>query len=74
MIVRQKGKVAVVNLLMEQSGKMFPMPKELPELNDLCEYCRHHPQYCGTTINECELLLGNEGYSEAKFQLKKVWE
>jgi hypothetical protein len=50
------------------------MPKELPELNTLCEYCKYHPQYCGTTINECELLLGNGGESEVKFQLRGMWE
>lgn len=50
------------------------IPEELPKLDTLYEYCRYHPQYCGTTINECELLLGNKGYSEARFQLGSKWE
>jgi hypothetical protein len=53
---------------------MQPEPKELPVLDDLCEYCRRHPQFCGTTRSECELLLGNGGESEAKFQLRGMWE
>ena len=49
---------------------MFPLPEELPPMNDLCEYCRYHPGHCGTTRSECEMLLENGGESEAKFRLR----